>query len=168
MSFDQQSLCLVQPITFSSYLNHTSPNCQSPYKETIIQHNAWVIGHCNHRYSRMSFRYMVHLTSWWTPLNVKLMVSRHLLESTHWACSRSMTRASPTSVNKLYNRGFCTTNQQGYMTNRYAYLIRSYNNTPFILPLYSLYMLHRYKSIHYILHPRYKLKHFKDQYIITS
>jgi len=55
-----------------------TPNCQSPYKETTIHQNAWVINCCNCQFNRMSFRYVAHSTSWWTPPECK---TRDFLDS---------------------------------------------------------------------------------------
>jgi len=139
----QQSLYLVQHVTFSSYLDHASPNCQSPYKETTINQNAWVPNRCNCWYSRMSFWHTVHSTSWWNPLNVKFIVSRHLPKSTHRACIRPVTwltqgviefynRGSALQINRDTQQGVCMPSQ--------------------VLQQHALYTLHRCMYIHYKLH----------------
>jgi hypothetical protein len=65
------------------------------------------------------------------PLNVKCMVSRHLLVSTHRSCNQPVTWLTLTSFNELYSRGFYTTNQYGYITKGYACLVRSCSDITF-------------------------------------
>ena len=121
---------MVQPANFSSYLNHASLNCQSPNKETTTtgMHGSSIVAIVG-LVGCPSGTWFIQLLDK-IPLNVKLMVSRNLPQSTHREFNSPITWFT-LSVKQLYNIGLCTTNQQGYMIKGYAFLIRSYNNMPF-------------------------------------